>query len=254
MARIPAMTDNNKSIAAASMRNRTIGSVIPSALNFAQQQSTSIRDLGIKASSRIASSNSRQTSKLNLASPNAHLISAASFLSPKSAHIPKSLSRMIVKSSNQHIDSSDHEGRHSQSSAAATPVQIKNSSKAILALTSDSGKDPPKRAVTSFTKPRQLSFMVRPGTENLKELDFEREDSQVLNRKLNILLVDDDPISRKMVAKVLQGLAALCNHAKNGKEAFDMVKENLQLYDVILMDFNMPTVSPLILLIAITNL
>jgi PAS domain S-box-containing protein len=59
-----------------------------------------------------------------------------------------------------------------------------------------------------------------------------------LDRKLNILLVEDDLVNRKMTTKILEKQAHKVTIATNGKEAIEIFKDNN--YDLILMDIQMP--------------
>ena len=56
----------------------------------------------------------------------------------------------------------------------------------------------------------------------------------------HILVVDDSPISRKMLRRTLEAAGHTCEEAEDGLIAVNKVKENgLTAYDVILMDFVM---------------
>ena len=65
--------------------------------------------------------------------------------------------------------------------------------------------------------------------------------------KWNILLVDDSPLNRKMLAKTLRAAGHTCEEAGNGKEGVDMVRSRVATstlpYDVVLMDFVMPVMD-----------
>eukprot|EP01035_Chromulina_nebulosa_P019615 gene19615-25524_t len=62
-------------------------------------------------------------------------------------------------------------------------------------------------------------------------------------KKLNILIVDDALIGRKMVQKVLSGIYNVCSQAKDGLEAYNIIRSNLVFYDVVLMDCYMPKMN-----------
>jgi CheY-like chemotaxis protein len=61
---------------------------------------------------------------------------------------------------------------------------------------------------------------------------------------LSILVVDDSPMSRKMLVKTLKQAGHTCEEAEDGQVAVDRVKGKMEgpregLYDAILMDFVM---------------
>jgi two-component system chemotaxis response regulator CheY len=59
-----------------------------------------------------------------------------------------------------------------------------------------------------------------------------------------VLIVDDSPIIRKMVARTLE-MADLpireCHHAANGREALDILEQ--QWIDIVFADINMPVMN-----------
>ena len=73
-------------------------------------------------------------------------------------------------------------------------------------------------------------------------------------RKLNILVVDDVPSNRKVVAKLLEGMGHTTRMAEDGLKAFELVVKSLATpltedieaaitvkpFDMIIMDFVMP--------------
>lgn len=60
-----------------------------------------------------------------------------------------------------------------------------------------------------------------------------------------ILLAEDIEINQEIVIALLDGLDLIIETANNGVEAFEMVKENPQKYDLILMDMQMPEMDGL---------
>ncbi len=58
---------------------------------------------------------------------------------------------------------------------------------------------------------------------------------------LNALLVEDNPINRKMMKYTLSSIGINCDIAENGQIGFDMRKKNS--YDVIFMDIQMPIMN-----------
>ncbi len=71
----------------------------------------------------------------------------------------------------------------------------------------------------------------------------------MIKTDLNILIVDDMLTMRKIVSKCLKeiGLSAL-TEAKNGKEAFDLVKGTSPKFDLVISDWNMPEMTGIELL------
>lgn len=62
-----------------------------------------------------------------------------------------------------------------------------------------------------------------------------------------MLIVDDDPISRKMHSRILAKNCDRLDEACNGRDAVDRVQESMRsgevTYDGILMDSNMPVMN-----------
>ena len=83
------------------------------------------------------------------------------------------------------------------------------------------------------------------------------EDYGMSTTKKKILIVDDAPINRKFLRKLLEQRGHECDEAEDGLEALNMVQKSLQIdhdfsetdenrssnYDVILMDFVMPNMN-----------
>jgi two-component system response regulator ResD len=62
-----------------------------------------------------------------------------------------------------------------------------------------------------------------------------------MNRKIRVLVVDDDNLLRKLVADQLAGAEFDAVPAGSGKEALDVLRETD--YDVVLLDIMMPDLS-----------
>jgi len=87
--------------------------------------------------------------------------------------------------------------------------------------------EPGKGSVFSFT------FKTQPKTGEDQEM-------QILLKGKIILLVDDIEINREIVMAILEdtGVKFVC--ASNGQEAVEIYTSNPELFDIILMDINMP--------------
>ncbi|MFO7912285.1 MAG: response regulator [Desulfotignum sp.] len=73
---------------------------------------------------------------------------------------------------------------------------------------------------------------------------------------MNILVVDDEIVSRKKMMKILSGFGT-CDGVKSGKGALQAVKtalENWQLYNLITLDVSMPDISGVDVLSAVRKM
>ena len=73
---------------------------------------------------------------------------------------------------------------------------------------------------------------------------------------MNILVVDDEIVSRKKMMKILSGFGT-CDGVKTGKEALGAVKKALEewrLYTLITLDISMPDISGVSVLTAIRKM
>ena len=59
-------------------------------------------------------------------------------------------------------------------------------------------------------------------------------------RAIEILLVEDNPINAKLAKIILQRMGFPVHVAHNGKEALEALVRNRRLYNIILMDMQMP--------------
>merc|ERR1712176_201297 len=82
----------------------------------------------------------------------------------------------------------------------------------------------------------------------------ESEDEKRITRKgesgdedelepMHILVVDDAPMNRKLLTRLLEMNGHTYKQAENGQELIDMVRENLIHYDCILVDYEMPVMN-----------
>jgi CheY-like chemotaxis protein/HPt (histidine-containing phosphotransfer) domain-containing protein len=80
-----------------------------------------------------------------------------------------------------------------------------------------------------------LKFKI--GSTETEKANTMPDISRTIN-PLNILLVEDDAINQKVIAKILKEIGHKVDSASNGIEALEMFKE--EKYDAILMDIQMP--------------
>ncbi|WPJ94911.1 response regulator [Coraliomargarita algicola] len=70
--------------------------------------------------------------------------------------------------------------------------------------------------------------------------------------KLSILVAEDDPVARSLMATVLKHMGQESRFATNGREVLDLVSQS-KSYDLILMDIDMPIMDGLSAAIALRN-
>jgi CheY-like chemotaxis protein len=75
---------------------------------------------------------------------------------------------------------------------------------------------------------------------------------QQLPVKLSILVAEDDPIARSLLAAVLKHMGQESHFATNGREVLDLVSQS-KSFDLILMDIDMPIMDGLSASIALRN-
>lgn len=95
-------------------------------------------------------------------------------------------------------------------------------------------------------KPVNFSKTVR-ALENVhtrvsKEMEKEEKEEEKFEN-LNILVAEDNPINQKLIRTTLEQFGAKITLASNGKEAFELRKQND--YDLIFMDIQMPVMNGL---------
>lgn len=77
--------------------------------------------------------------------------------------------------------------------------------------------------------------------ENGREFNEERckyDNKGKLNKKLNVLIVEDDEVNQKVLSKAVKCEGHLVTTANNGVEALDLIKR--KKFDLVLMDVQMP--------------
>ncbi len=102
----------------------------------------------------------------------------------------------------------------------------------------------PVKHSTLFTSIYDL--FSQPVTENevdhsqLKENETPKE-----HTTKNVLLVEDNVINQKIAEKMLTRMGCVSTIANNGQIACDLLSENKNIYDIILMDIQMPVLNGL---------
>lgn len=73
--------------------------------------------------------------------------------------------------------------------------------------------------------------MATEGTEKTKSTE--------VKKKLNVLIVDDDPLNRRLHEMIIKTIGGISQTAKNGEEAVILHRGGAS-FDLILMDKEMP--------------
>ncbi len=74
------------------------------------------------------------------------------------------------------------------------------------------------------------------------EMGFERKEDKFKNRKLKILIVEDDEINRLFLSTLLNGYCKELIQAEIGKEAVEICKKDPNI-DLVFMDIKMPVMD-----------
>ncbi|MCB1179824.1 MAG: response regulator, partial [Leptospiraceae bacterium] len=82
-----------------------------------------------------------------------------------------------------------------------------------------------------------ISCKESDGKNIVKEEDYK------ISRSLNLLVVDDNSINRKVIMKILEKLGHKFREAESAKEAFSILEE--EPFDLIFMDIQMPEIDGL---------
>ena len=95
-------------------------------------------------------------------------------------------------------------------------------------------------AIAILPKPFDLEQLRSALNSTLDFIDPEMlEVNNIAPEELNVLLVDDSPLARKHIMRVLNNMGVEnIVEAGNGIEAIEMIKENI--FDLIVTDYNMP--------------
>jgi len=76
-----------------------------------------------------------------------------------------------------------------------------------------------------------------------KESETIKLENQTSNQEKHILIVDDSLINVKLTKEISKKLGFLSTTAQDGQEAVDIFKEKGDVFDIILIDENMPIMN-----------
>ena len=110
---------------------------------------------------------------------------------------------------------------------------------------------PPSSASASASSSAIASKQSRPVQLSPASSVAQFETEAAVHKKLDILIVDDSRLNRKMLCKVLRCKGHVCDEAEDGLQAIAKVQEKMKLsteegkpyFDAILMDFVMPNMD-----------
>lgn len=81
-------------------------------------------------------------------------------------------------------------------------------------------------------------FLQKCGKSTIINIDYRKDKVKRINKKLNILIVEDDKASQIVMYNLFKKYGHICDIANNGQEALNVLKT--KQYDLILMDIQMP--------------
>jgi len=164
-------------------------------------------------------------------------------------HRERLLSGLISSESHNRIESSPHSVEVRSFSITQTEIDSKTSENMMGAFSLLS-------SITTRSSLLALSAntqnMVRNHISPTQHLEFDqarsaKEEEKRSNRKTyHVLLVDDVPLTRKMMRRALQEHGSVVDEAADGMQAIELVRASIESeapYDVILMDYQMPKMN-----------
>lgn len=92
-----------------------------------------------------------------------------------------------------------------------------------------------------MTDHSDILFAAQCGLGEVSEASVSRPIIENASRKLEILVVEDNPMMRSLISRLLSRRGYSADMAVNGKEAVAAVQH--KLYDLVLMDMQMPDMS-----------
>ena len=96
-----------------------------------------------------------------------------------------------------------------------------------------------KPDVVSETGPSAHGWSITKDMNNPPILKTEPHNNHVMDEK--ILVVEDEPISRRLIHRILKGMPCQVDDAENGLEALEKIK--LNKYNLVFMDLQMPVMD-----------
>lgn len=124
---------------------------------------------------------------------------------------------------------------------------------ALFARPSDEGEGVLTQLFFEMEQMQASPTEKRPiGGLNLGSQGVTSKSVQKLPVKLSILVAEDDPVARSLMASVLKHMGQESHFATNGREVLDLVSQS-KSYDLILMDIDMPIMDGLSASIALRN-
>ncbi len=83
-----------------------------------------------------------------------------------------------------------------------------------------------------------FTFITEPATEDDSASSGEMIETTEMQEEIHLLLVEDDPISRRLIKEICKSKGWNIMMATNGREAVEMFKENS--FDAVIMDIQLP--------------
>ena len=108
-----------------------------------------------------------------------------------------------------------------------------------LALETATLSQIPEYNVTGLTASKVMSHL----RQRLDDCSADTNNYQTLFPGLSFLVVDDAPLNRKMMCRLLRGRCEITEEAEDGKQALELVLNSMQRgrpFDAVLMDYQMP--------------
>lgn len=125
------------------------------------------------------------------------------------------------------------------------PLYLENSDGNCCDLSTTSSIFSDDASDQSFkTAPKKSFKSTRRRRRRVQQRRFSNPDSKNLELvPMHMAIVDDDPIARKLLVRLLESYGHTCDQLNNGQELIDKIKDNPIAYDCILLDYEMPVMS-----------
>jgi CheY-like chemotaxis protein len=85
--------------------------------------------------------------------------------------------------------------------------------------------------------------LIIKNKEKTAVTDKDKDKASKKNKKLNILLIEDNSINQLLAQTILNGLGYEVTLAENGQIALDILSSNEIQFDIVLMDLMMPVMN-----------